>query len=162
VDASTNPNRSSKEVQMNRRHLLTLSIVSAALLAGCAAPGAQFATLEPVAAGKGNLYLYRKGALYASGAKYKVKAADGTQVGELYNASYLVLPLAPGKHQFSVDEGGFQKPRSFEVDVKPGQNYFVEYDSSKGLLLGWGMLSTSATHSEAQAVADLKSLNRAN
>jgi hypothetical protein len=147
---------------MHRRHLIALTTLSVAMLAGCAAPGAPFATLEPVAAGKGNLYLYRKGALYASGAKFKVKAADGTQVGELYNSSYLLLPLAPGKHRFSVDEGGFQKPRSFEVDVKPGQNYFVEYDSSKGLLLGWGMLSDSKAHSELEAMADLKGLNRAN
>jgi len=147
---------------MNRRHLIALATLSAVVLAGCAAPGAPFATLDPVIAGKGNLYLYRKPALYASGAKFKVKAADGTQVGELYNSSYLLLPLAAGKHKFSVDEGGFQKPKSFEVDVKPGQNYFVEYDSSKGLLLGWGLLSDSKAHGEAEALADLKGLNRAN
>lgn len=148
---------------MNRRHLLALSVfAAAALLQGCAAPGPAFATLDAVSAGKGNLYLYRKAALYAAGARYKVRSGDGKLVGELYNASYLVLPLAPGKHQFSVDEGGFGKPKSFDVDVKAGQNYFVEYDSSKGLLLGWGLLSDSAARSEAQALADLKGLNRAN
>jgi hypothetical protein len=148
---------------MNRRHLFTLATLSAlTVLAGCAAPGAAFSTLESADAGKGNLYLYRKSALYASGAKFKVKSADGKLVGELYNSSYLLLPLAPGKHQFSVDEGGFGKPKTFEVDVKAGQNYFVEYDSSKGLLLGWGLLSDSAARSQTQALADLKGLNRAN
>ncbi len=147
---------------MNRRHLLAITVFAAAFLEGCAAPGAPFASLEPLPSGKGNLYLYRKPALYAAGAKYKVKAADGALVGELYNASYLLLPLSPGKHQFSVDEGGFGKPKTFEVDVKPGQNYFVEYDSSKGLLLGWGLLSDSTARSEVQALADLKGLNRAN
>lgn len=147
---------------MNRRQLLAVALSASAFLAGCAAPGAPFATLEPVISGKGNLYLYRKSALYAVGAKYKVRAADGTLVGELYNASYLLLPLSPGKHLFSVDEGGFVKPKPFEVDVKPGQNYFVEYDSSKGLLLGWGLLSESAARSEAQALSDLRGLNRAN
>ena len=148
---------------MNRRHLLALTACTAALLQGCAtAPGAPFASLDPVPAGKGDLYIYRKAALYAAGAKYKVKAADGAVVGELYNASYLLLPLVPGKHQFSVEEASFLKAKTFEVDVKPGQNYFVEYDSSKGLLLGWGLLSDSAARSEAQGLADLKGLNRAN
>ena len=147
---------------MNQRRVIVLAALASAFLQGCAAPGAPFASLDPVAAGKGHLYLYRKPALYAAGAKYKVRAADGTLVGELYNGSYLLLPLAPGKHQFSVDEGGFAKPKTFEVDVQSGKNYFVEYDSSKGLLLGWGMLSDSAARTEAQALADLKGLNRAN
>jgi Protein of unknown function (DUF2846) len=148
---------------MNRRHLLALAACTAVLLQGCAtAPGAPFASLDPVPAGKGHLYVYRKAALYAVGAKYKVKAANGMVLGELYNASYLLLPVAPGKHQFSVEEASFLKPKTFEVDVKPGQNYFVEYDSSKGLLLGLGLLSDSNARSEAQALADLKGLNRAN
>jgi hypothetical protein len=147
---------------MNRRRLIALSVFAAALLQGCAAPGAPFATLDAMPAGKGNLYLYRKPALYAAGAKYKVRSGEGKLVGELYNGSYLVLPLVPGKHQFSVDEQGFGKPKSFDVDVKAGHNYFVEYDSSKGLLLGWGLLSDSAARTEAQALADLKGLNRAN
>ena len=148
---------------MNRRYLLAIAGCTAVLLQGCAtAPGAPFASLDPVPPGQGNLYVYRKTALYASGAKYKVKAADGKVLGELYNASYLLLPVAPGKHQFSVEEASFLKPKTFEVDVKPGQNYFVEYDSSKGLLLGLGLLSDSAARTEAQGLADLKGLNRAN
>ena len=147
---------------MNRRHFLAAGMFAAALLSGCAAPGPSFTSLEPVAAGKGNLYLYRKPALYAMAAKYKVKAGDGTVVGELHNGSYLLVPLEPGKHRFSVDEGGFASPKTFEVDAKAGQNYFVEYDSSKGLLLGWGLLSDSSARTEAQGLADLKGLNRAN
>lgn len=145
---------------MNRRSAILGTLV-AACIAGCAAPGAPFAGLDAVASDKGNLYLYRKPALYAFGAKYKV-TADGAVVGELSNGSYLLLPLAPGKHSLSVDEGGFARPKSFEVDVQPGRNYFVEYDSSKGLLLGWGMLSDSKARSEAEAMADLQGLNRAN
>jgi hypothetical protein len=146
---------------MNRRHVLALAALAAAGIAGCAAPGAPFATLEPVSPDRGNVYLYRKSALYAVGARFKV-TADGAPAGELYNASYLVLPLTPGKHRFTVDEGGFQRPKAFEVDVQPGRNYFVEYDSSKGLLLGWGLLSDSKARSEVEAMADLKGLNRAN
>jgi hypothetical protein len=145
---------------MNRR-IVILGVLVAAAVGGCAAPGAPFASLEPVAAGKGHLYVYRKPALYAFGAKYHV-TADGAKVGDLSNGSYLLLPLEPGKHRLAVDEGGFQRPKSFDVDVQAGQNYFVEYDSSKGLLLGWGLLSGSKAHSEAEAMADLNGLSRVN
>jgi hypothetical protein len=145
---------------MNRRTVIVGALVAAGI-AGCAAPGTPFASLEPVAADKGHLYLYRKPALYAFGAKYKV-TADGAQIGELSNGSYLLLPLAPGKHRLSVHEGGLLRPKSFEVDVQAGQNYFVEYDSSRGLLLGWGLLSDTKARSEAEAMADLNGLSRAN
>ncbi|HEX2546302.1 MAG TPA: DUF2846 domain-containing protein [Ramlibacter sp.] len=147
-----------------RRRLAVLGVFAAAAVAGlggCAAPGAPFATLDPVAPGRGHLYVYRKPALYAFGAKYKV-AVDGAPAGELPNASYLVLPLSPGRHTLTVDEGGFARPKTVDVNVEAGRNHFVEYDSSKGLLLGWGLLSGTTARSETEALADLKGLNRAN
>ncbi|MGH6626663.1 MAG: DUF2846 domain-containing protein [Burkholderiaceae bacterium] len=147
---------------MNRRSALSL-VALTAMLQACATPaGPTFSALEPTPAGRANLYIYRKAALYAMAAKYPVTAADKTMVGELYNASYLLLPLKPGKHAFTVAEGGWASPKTFEVDVEAGKNYFVEYDSSKGLLLGAGLLSGTAIKTEAQALADLKELRRAN
>ena len=149
---------------MDRRRAITLAAMVAAAaagLGGCAAPGAPFATLEPVPPGRGHLYVYRKPALYAFGAKYKV-TVDGAPAGELANASYLVLPLSPGRHTLNIAEGGFARPKTVEVNVEPGRNHFVEYDSSKGLLLGRGLMSGSTARSETEALADLKGLNRAN
>lgn len=147
---------------MKRRLVLSL-VALAAALQGCAtAPGAMFAALEPIPAGKANLYIYRKAALYAIAAKYPVTAADRTVVGELFNASYLLVSLSPGKHTFTVSEGGLASPKSFEVHVRAGANHFVEYDSSMGLLLGMGLLSGSTAKTETQALADLQELKRAN
>ena len=147
-----------------RRTILGLSLLSAVLITGCAtATGPTFTQLEAPMPNKGQLYLYRKSALYAIGASYAVANVGTKQaLGELFNASYLVVPLDPGKHMFSVDERGFTSTKTFEVQVEAGKNYFVEYDSSKGLLLGWGLLSGSATKTEAQALADLKDLRRVN
>lgn len=147
-----------------RRAVLALSLLPALMLAGCAtATGPAFTQLDAPASGKAQLYLYRKSAFYASGAKYIVAEAATKQVlGELFNASYLVLPLTAGKHVISVDERGFASAKTFEVEAEAGKNYFVEYDSSKGLLLGWGLLSGSAAKTEVQALADLKDLRRAN
>ncbi|MGH8857417.1 MAG: DUF2846 domain-containing protein [Polaromonas sp.] len=147
---------------MKRRHLFA-AILTGSVLAGCAtAPGPQFSTLEAAPSDKAQLYLYRKSALYAVGATYPVYTANREKLGELYNASYLVLPLSPGKHKLTVEEGGFASPKSFEVVAEPGKTMFVEYDSSKGLLLGWGLLSGSAAKTREQALADLKDLKRAN
>lgn len=147
-----------------RRAVLAFSLLPALMLAGCAtATGPAFTQLDAPASGKAQLYLYRKSALYASGASYAVTNATTKQVlGELFNASYLVLPLDAGKHVISVDERGFASAKTFEVQAEAGKNYFVEYDSSKGLLLGWGLLSGSAAKTEVQALADLKDLRRAN
>lgn len=149
---------------VTRRATLALALLPALMLAACVtAPGPAFTQLQAPPPGKAQLYLYRKSALYASGAKYIVADITNKQVlGELYNASYLVLPLSLGKQVLSVDERGFASAKTFEVQAEAGKNYFVEYDSSKGLLLGWGLLSDSIAKTEAQALADLKELRRAN
>ena len=144
-----------------RRAALACALAVAGLLGACAtASGPQFAGLDAVASGQGQLYLYRKAAIYASGAAYDV-AVDGKAAGKLFNASYLVLPLTPGEHTVSVDERGLTTVKSFKVTAEPGKRYFAEYDSSKGLLLGLGLLSGSAMKSEAEAMAELKELKRA-
>jgi hypothetical protein len=153
---------SNTAVTVTRRS--ALGLLPLAILAGCAtASGPVFTTLDTPPSGTAQLYLYRKSALYASGAKYTVTNAASKQVlGELFNASYLVLPLPAGKHVLGVNEGGFASVKTFEIQAEAGKNHFVEYDSSKGLLLGWGLLSGSATKTEAQALLDLKDLRRAN
>lgn len=145
-----------------QRRLLTLgALAAAAVLGACAAAsGPQFSTLEAVPPQQAQLYLYRKAALYASGAAFDV-AVDGKAAGKLFNASYLVLPLAPGEHTVGVDERGFTSAKTFRLAAEAGKRYFAEYDASKGWLLGLGLLSGSAMKSEAEALADLKELKRA-
>jgi len=142
--------------------LLTCSLLATLLLQACAAPGPAFTQLEPVPADKGHLYLYRQSALYGVAARYKVRAADDTLLGELSNASYLLLPLAPGAQRITVDEAARIVEKACELTVRPGQNQFFEYDSSAGLLLGWGALSRCVERGEAEALPALKQLNRAN
>lgn len=144
-----------------RRAALACALAAAALLGACAtASGPQFSVLEVVPPGQAQLYLYRKSALYASGAAYDV-ALDGKAAGKLFNASYLVLPLAPGERTVSIDERGLTSVKSFKVNAEAGKRSFAEYDSSKGLLLGLGLLSGSSMRNEADALADLKDLKRA-
>ncbi len=148
--------------QLATRRATIVCGMAAVLLGACAAAsGPQFPGLETVPpGGHAQLYLYRKAALYASGAAYDV-TLDGKAAGKLFNASYLVLSLAPGERTVSVDERGLTTVKSFKVNAEPGKHYFAEYDSSKGLLLGLGLLSGSSMKAEAEAMADLKELKRA-
>ncbi|MBL0423144.1 DUF2846 domain-containing protein [Ramlibacter sp. AW1] len=147
---------------MKRRVLLACVIASALLAQGCAATGPVFASLQPSAAEKGQVYLYRQSALYAVGSRYKVRSEDGSVAEELPNASYLLLPLSPGPHRLSVEEASVYQPKTFDITIEAGRNYFVEYDSSRGLLVGWGLLSRMEQRSEAEALAHLQGLRRAN
>ena len=151
-------------VNATRRTLLGMSLLSALAVGGCAtASGPTFSRVEAPQPDKAQLYLYRKSAMYAAGGKYKVIAVATSQpLGELFNASYLVLPLEVGPHVIGVEESVLISPKTFEIQAEAGKNYFVEYDSSKGWLLGWGILSGCEVKTEEQALADLKDLRRAN
>jgi hypothetical protein len=147
--------------RITRRLAAAGSLAALIVLAACAAAsGPQFSSLDPVPAGQAHVVLYRKAALYASGAAYEV-AHNGKPAGKLFNASYLVMTAPPGEHNFSVDERGLTSVKTFTVNAEAGKRYFVEYDSSKGLLLGLGLLSGSSAKSETEALADLKDLKRA-
>jgi hypothetical protein len=148
-------------IPFTRRLALAATLGSVVMLGACAtASGPQFSTLEAVPASQAHVYLYRKSALYASGAAFAV-THNGKDAGKLYNASHLVLPVSAGAHQFAVDEGGFASAKKFSIHAEAGKRYYVAYDSSNGLLLGGGLLSGTATKSETQALADLKDLKRA-
>lgn len=141
---------------------IALVSLAFAFITGCAtATGPEFTQLQAASATEGNLYVYRKPALYAVGATYDVIDSNKKVVAGLVSGSYVVLPLKPGKHAFSVSEG-FGTPKGFELQVEAGKNYFVEYDASKGLLLGLGILSDVGSRSLESALNDLKGLKRNN
>ena len=80
---------------MLRRIVLMTSLV--AVLAGCAtASGPEFSQLQPNTSSEGNLYIYRKPAIYAVAATYDVIDANKKVVAGLVSGSYVVLPLKPG------------------------------------------------------------------
>lgn len=145
---------------LHRRAALVGALATVTLLGACAtASGPRFTSLDAAAPEHGQLYLYRKSALYASAAAFEV-SVDGKPAGKLFNASYLVLPVSPGEHDIKVAESIIVS-KSFKLSAEAGKRYFAEYDASKGWLIGWGALSGSAMKSEEQALADLKTLKRA-
>lgn len=107
-----NPERTPHDLQPSTASAaLCAALAVVAALGACAtASGPQFTRLEPVSAASAQVYLYHKSAIYASAAAYDV-SHNGKAMGKLFNASYAVLPVTPGEHEFSVDERGQERSR---------------------------------------------------
>lgn len=99
-------------------------IFVATQLVGCAsAPGTPYTGLEPLEAGKGDIYLYRTKALYAVAQAFGTSVQDRDS-GDLYNGSYLVFRLTPGTYEISVNTGPAGKTSRRKVEVKAGERSF--------------------------------------
>ncbi len=145
---------------VHRISLITL-LAAATLLAGCAtSSGPKFSGLEQVQQGKASVYVYRTGALFASGQAFTINL-DGKPAGQLYNASYLQLPMEPGKHALEVAPGGFGKVSKLDITAEPGKTSFYQYDFATGLLGNAFFIGSSIEpRDQAKALADLKELQR--
>ena len=142
------------------RALVLAGIAAATLaLSGCATPtGVAFTTEAALATGQAQVYLYRKSALYASTQSFTVKL-DQKDVGELFNGSYMQLPLAPGQHVISVKPGALGKTYEHTVQLTDKQTQYLEFEMPAFLLGNAFHLGSSIVPRDVQqAKADLQGL----
>jgi hypothetical protein len=146
-----------------RRHMSGTSLATAMLLSGCATStgGPQFSALDAVPSGKASIYLYRNSSMFAIGQAFTVNL-DGRSVGQLYNASYLQVAVAPGTHTIEVAPGGSAHVSKLDITVEIGKTVFYEYDFVKGPFANTFFVGANIEpRDEAKALADLKVLKRA-
>lgn len=136
--------------------------IGAALLCGCAtAPGGKFSQLKNLVPDKGDVYLYRDDAFFAIGDAFSI-SVDGQAAGSLYNASYLVLRLPPGLHSLKVAPHALAKSSVKEIDVKPGEASFWQFDFVTGPLANAMFIGSSIqSRDPALAVENMKALSEA-
>jgi hypothetical protein len=122
--------------------LVALGALAVVVLAsGCAsvnmapAEADNAAKTYAVKPGMGNIYVYRNEIL---GAAITLPVElDGKAVGATASKTYLLLPVAPGKHTLgSKGESG----STLELDVATGRNYFVWQEVKMGMLSGGSAL----------------------
>nr|WP_217346152.1 DUF2846 domain-containing protein [Noviherbaspirillum sp. L7-7A]MBV0880537.1 DUF2846 domain-containing protein [Noviherbaspirillum sp. L7-7A] len=94
--------------------------------------GPLFPGLSAVAPEMAQVYLYRRDAMAAYAQGFDV-IIDGKICGQLSNASYLRLSLAPGRHLLEVAPGPRAAVIEAKVDAQPGKNMFFEFVFSTGL-----------------------------
>ena len=148
---------------MTRLSQFSIVTVLAITLSACAtASGPIFTGVAAPANNESNVYLYRKGALFAIGEAFEV-SVDGAVVGRLYNKSYLRLPLKLGSHTLKVAPGGMGKASELKIDAVGNTNSFYEYDFVTGPLANFLFIGSSIKPAEqTKAVEDLKELKAGN
>ena len=140
---------------------LVLAITAGAALVGCAtATGPQFTSLQSASADSANVYVYRKDRSFAMGQSFDV-AMDAKPVGNIVNASFLLLNTTPGKHTVTVHPGlGTNFP--LEMKLEAGKTYFAEFELTNSLLANPFFIGSKLLErSQEQAIADLKALKAA-
>jgi hypothetical protein len=126
---------------MSTRLFSVFALACVVLASGCASvnmapPEADSAAKSyAVKPGMGNIYVYRNEILGA--ALTLPVELDGKAVGATASKTYLLLPVAPGKHSLgSKGETG----STLAVDVAAGRNYFVWQEVKMGALSGGSAL----------------------
>lgn len=129
---------------MLKKSLLSLMIVMAAHLVGCASvpmssPEEDKAKKEFAApsANMSGLYIYRNTNL--GGALKKDVYIDGKLIGETAPMTYFYREVAPGAHQLST-ESEFSN-NDTAVNFEAGKNYFVNQYIKIGVFVGGAGLS---------------------
>jgi hypothetical protein len=102
-------------------------------------------------ADQATVYFYRY-KQYAGSALKPSVYCDEVQVARMDNGRYFTLKLDPGKHTFRSND----KQSGAEVDLKPGQEYFLRVELVAGFMKGHGRLVAVVAE---QAKYELKAKN---
>lgn len=91
-------------------------------------------TAEPVAAppaGKGQVVFFRPSRSKGMLISYSVREGDKT-LGKLGNGTYLVLPVEPGLHTYSIQS---ELKDALRLEVEVGETYYVQQSMDIGIAL---------------------------
>jgi hypothetical protein len=122
--------------------------------------GPAFATAGVSRDERNGIYLYRRGALAAYAQPFRV-SVDGRSAGFIANASYIRLPLPPGKHQIQIAPGGLAQVTTLVVQADADSRAFYEFVFPTG----WDMRpsfqgATIEARDKQQALGVLQGLRR--
>lgn len=86
---------------------------------------------------KAKVYFYRY-KQYVGSALAPSVYCDEVELARMQNGRYFVVKLEPGKHTFRSND----KQSGVEVDLKPGQEYFLRVEIAAGVMKGHGRVVT--------------------
>lgn len=129
------------------------------LTSGCATPtGVAFSAASAPPDGQAHVYLYRKSAMYAFDQSFSV-TLNKQAMGELSNASYMLLTMAPGDHVLGVNPSFLSKTYELKLTLADKQTQYVEFELPPFILGNAFLLGSSITPRTAdQAVAEMQGL----
>ncbi|HEX7374011.1 MAG TPA: hypothetical protein VF277_03500 [Steroidobacteraceae bacterium] len=109
--------------------------------------------VAPVAdANTGTVVFFREKKFAGSMVRYKVREA-GKELGKLSSGTYFTVPLSAGKHVFEVHS---EAKDVLNIEVEPGETYYVVGTVTMGVMAGHPNLSPSDQATFEKAKASLK------
>jgi hypothetical protein len=80
---------------------------------------------------------------------------DENELARMENGRYFVVTLAPGQHVFRSND----KQAGINLDLKPGEKYYVRVEIATGLMKGHGRLVSVAPEQGSYEIKNLKPLD---
>jgi hypothetical protein len=110
-------------------------VLMMSLVAVAEEPAATTAPAMDGKASKATIYIYRYKQFVGSALEPSVYC-DDVQLARMSNGRYFTVKVDAGKHTFHSND----KQSGIELDVKPGQEYFVRLEIATGFMKGHGRL----------------------
>ncbi|WP_336296813.1 DUF2846 domain-containing protein [Aeromonas hydrophila] len=142
---------------MFRQIIMTASLLSAALLSGCASVPMADATADAQAKqfvapkDAANLYIYRN-ETFGTAVKMPV-LMDGFAVGDTVAHSYILKQVMPGSHTITSKS---ENDATLTLSTEAGKNYYVWQEVKMGLLMARSKLSQVSEDEGKQGVMESK------
>ena len=80
---------------------------------------------------------------------------DENELARMENGRYFAVTLAPGQHVFRSND----KQAGINLDLKPGEKYYVRVEIATGLMKGHGRLVSVAPEQGSYEIKNLKPLD---
>jgi hypothetical protein len=80
---------------------------------------------------------------------------DESELARMENGRFFVAKLAPGKHVFRSND----KQAGIDVDLKPGQQYYIRVELATGFMKGHGRLVSVAPEQGSYEIKNLKPID---
>jgi hypothetical protein len=146
---------------LRRIHAVLFTLVVLFAVSGCAT-GPTFAGLEPVPAGKAQIYFLREGMFFGSGMTFDL-LVDDQPVGTLANAGFIPVAVSPGRHELNAKTSLIVRTaeRKTAISVAEGSRAFVLValrQRTEGQTIYWGYVIEKI--SEEHAMRLLPALSR--
>lgn len=115
---------------------VAVSVALASVVMSCASTSkadsdkSESAKQFEVPAGKGVVYMYRRGRAYGAAVQYQVKI-DGIEAGGSGPGTFFRWEMNPGKYTFASNSS--ESSAVIELDVEAGNMYFIEQNGKIGL-----------------------------
>lgn len=134
-----------------------LTLLSSLAFAQEAAPQAPASSDTKVASSDSNatVYIYRYKQFTGSALSPSVYC-DDNELARMDNGKFFVVTLAPGQHLFRSND----KQAGINVDLKPGQKYYIRVEIAAGFMKGHGRLTAVAPEQGSYEIKKLKPLDQ--